>query len=111
MIGTKYYILTTESGKVIDSAHIATDIFPTVLEACGGNAEDYELDGKSILTELSGGEEQTHEYLFWELEDQTAVRYGKYKLVINGHVSWVGKVVFNPIRNKVISECLAVCGT
>lgn len=75
-----------ESGKVIDSAHIATDIFPTVLEACGGNAEDYELDGKSILTELSGGEEQTHEYLFWELEDQTAVRYGKYKLVINGRL-------------------------
>ncbi len=75
-----------ESGKVVDSAHISTDIFPTILEACGGNINEYELDGKSILKELSGGEKQTHEYLFWELEEQTAVRYGKYKLVINGRL-------------------------
>lgn len=76
----------TESGRVIDSHHIATDIFPTVLEACGGFVDEYELDGESILPMLLGGEEKTHEYLFWELEEQTAVRYGKYKLVLNGRL-------------------------
>ncbi len=75
-----------ESEKIVNSAHISTDIFPTILDACGGNTEEYEFDGKSILKELLGGEEQTHEYLFWELEEQTAVRYGKYKLVINGRL-------------------------
>lgn len=74
------------SGQIVDLAHISTDLFPTILDACGGNAEEYEFDGKSLLKELLGGEEQTHEYLFWELEEQTAVRYGKYKLVINGRL-------------------------
>lgn len=74
------------SGRVIDSPHIATDIFPTVLEACGGNENDYVLDGKSILPMLMGGEEITHKYLFWEMENQTAVRFGKYKLVLNGQL-------------------------
>ena len=74
------------SGKVIDSPHIATDIFPTMLEACGGNPNDYVLDGKSILPMLLGGKETTHKYLFWEMENQTAVRCGKYKLVLNGQL-------------------------
>lgn len=74
------------SGRVIDSPHIATDIFPTMLEACGGNPNDYVLDGKSILPMLLGGEEITHKYLFWEMENQTAVRFGKYKLVLNGQL-------------------------
>ncbi|MDE6412904.1 MAG: sulfatase-like hydrolase/transferase [Eubacterium sp.] len=74
------------SGRVIDSPHIATDIFPTILEACGGNPSDYVLDGKSILPMLLGGEEITHKYLFWEMENQTAVRCGKYKLVLNGQL-------------------------
>ncbi len=71
-------------GKVIDSHHIATDIFPTMLEACGANTNEYYTDGESILDMLLGGEEKTHEYIFWEMEGQTAVRYGKYKLVLNG---------------------------
>ena len=72
--------------RVIGAPHIATDIFPTVLEACGGNPEKYDLDGISILSELMGGGECLHDYLFWEMEDQTAVRKGNYKLVLNGRV-------------------------
>lgn len=72
--------------KVIDSPHISTDIFPTILEACGGNPSDYELDGHSILPMLLGGEEKTHDYIFWEMEGQTAVRHGNYKLVLNGQL-------------------------
>ncbi|MBQ9227955.1 MAG: sulfatase-like hydrolase/transferase [Eubacterium sp.] len=71
----------------IDAPYIATDIFPTVLEACGGNPEDYELDGQSLLPLLRSGEDCTHDYLFWEMEGQTAVRYKNYKLVINGKLT------------------------
>ncbi|MCH5198473.1 MAG: sulfatase-like hydrolase/transferase [Oscillospiraceae bacterium] len=72
--------------SVCENAHISTDIFPTLIEACGGDPAKFELDGISILSELKGEEEQLHEYIFWEMEDQTAVRYGRYKLVINGRL-------------------------
>lgn len=75
------------SPRTVDSPHIAADIFPTILEACGGNAADYELDGKSLLGMLQGEEDCTHEYLFWEMEGQNAVRYGNYKLVLNGRLT------------------------
>ncbi|MBQ3136524.1 MAG: sulfatase-like hydrolase/transferase [Clostridia bacterium] len=74
------------SQKVIDTPHIAADIFPTILEACGGDISEYDLDGKSLLPIIEGTECNPHEYLFWEMEGQTAVRKGKYKLVINGRL-------------------------
>ena len=63
------------------------DIFPTVLEACGGNIGEYSIDGKSLLPMLLKGEDCTHDYLFWEMEGQNAVRYGDYKLVLNGRLT------------------------
>ena len=74
------------AGRVIDSPHAAMDVFPTVLEACGGDVSRYTLDGESMLEMLLGGEEKTHEALYWEMEQQTAVRKGKYKLVLNGQL-------------------------
>ena len=35
---------------------------------------------------LLGGETHTHDYLFWEMEGQTAVRKGDFKLVLNGQL-------------------------
>ena len=72
---------------VFNSPHISTDIFPTVLEAAGGDPSDYTLDGESILPMLLGDKADTHEYLFWEMEEQTAVRWGRYKLVLNGRLT------------------------
>ncbi len=72
------------AGEVVDAPHIATDIFPTILELCGGNPDEYELDGISLKGMICSNEEAVHDYIFWEMEDQTAVRKGKYKLVLNG---------------------------
>ena len=72
--------------KTENAPHISTDIFPTVLEACGGNPDEYDIDGKSILPMLKNGDACEHDYLFWELEEQTAVRHGDYKLVLNGRL-------------------------
>ena len=35
---------------------------------------------------IEGTGDVLHEYLFWEMEGQTAVRKGRYKLVINGRL-------------------------
>lgn len=74
------------AGRVIDSYHASMDVFPTVLEACGGDPGQYELDGESMLEMLLGSEERTHEALFWEMDGQTAMRAGNYKLVLNGRL-------------------------
>ncbi|MBR0120898.1 MAG: sulfatase-like hydrolase/transferase [Clostridia bacterium] len=72
---------------VVDNPHIATDIFPTVLEACGGNPDEYPTDGISLMDMIENGSDCTHKYLFWEMEGQTAVRYGDFKLVLNGKLT------------------------
>lgn len=72
--------------RVVDTPHISTDIFPTLLELCGGNPEEYELDGISLVPMIENSGDSTHEYLFWEMEEQTAARKGKYKLVLNGRL-------------------------
>lgn len=72
--------------KVVDTPHIATDIFPTVLELCGGSCKCYDLDGISLVPMINGEAECEHDYLFWEMECQTAARKGKYKLVLNGQL-------------------------
>ncbi len=99
--------------KTVEAPYIATDIFPTVLEACGGNPSDYELDGKSLLPLIKNGEELPHEYLFWEMEGQTAVRYGKYKLVLNGRLTedeeqraeiWLSDLSTDPGESHNIAE-------
>ena len=72
--------------RVVDEPCISTDIFPTVLEACGGDTSPYALDGKSILGLLRNGGASPHDCLFWEMEGQTAVRRGDFKLVLNGRL-------------------------
>lgn len=72
--------------KTEDKPHIATDIFPTILEVCGASPDDYITDGMSLAPLLENKEADTHEFIFWEMEGQTACRYGKYKLVLNGRL-------------------------
>jgi arylsulfatase A-like enzyme len=73
-------------GQVIDEPCGAIDIFPTFYKAAGGREEEFRLDGKDILAVVSEQEASPHEYLFWEMDDQTAVRHGNYKLVLNGRL-------------------------
>lgn len=74
------------AGQVIHEPAAAMDIFPTVLEAAGINAAAYELDGRSILPLVTAGQPSPHERIFWEMEEQTAVRQGPWKLVLNGRL-------------------------
>jgi arylsulfatase A-like enzyme len=74
------------AGQVVNEPGAAMDIFPTLLTAAGVDLNQYELDGKNILPMVIEGKKSPHDSLFWELNEQTAVRKGKWKLVLNGYL-------------------------
>jgi arylsulfatase A-like enzyme len=72
-------------GRVLDGPACAIDIFPTLLAAAGGDPSAYEVDGRVLWPWLRGAEAGPPERdLFWELGQQTAVRRGRWKLVLHG---------------------------
>ena len=71
-------------GQVIDGVGTAMDVFPTFLRAAGGDLSEYELDGLDVMPMVAQGEPSPHDEVFWEMRDQTAVRRGKWKLVLKG---------------------------
>lgn len=73
-----------EGGQVVDDPAAAMDVLPTVLQAAGGNPDDYELDGVNLLPWLAEGATAPERTLFWEQNQQIAVRRGPWKLVLNG---------------------------
>ena len=74
------------SGQVLNEPGSAMDIFPTFLTAAGVDLNEYESDGKNILPMVIDGEESPHDSIFWEMNEQTAVRKGKWKLVLDGYL-------------------------
>ena len=71
-------------GQVISQPCGTMDVFPTLLSWAGGDPGRYALDGFALQDVLTQGGESPHEDIFWEMDGQTAVRHGKYKLVLNG---------------------------
>ena len=66
-------------GRVSDHLGYFPDVLPTVCEVAGVKVPD-DIDGISFVPELFGHGEQTqHEYLYWEINNQTAVRMGTWK--------------------------------
>ena len=84
------------AGQVIAHPCGAMDVFPTLLSWAGGDPSRYELDGFDLEKVLTQGAESPHEDIFWEMDGQTAVRHGKYKLVLNG-VLVEGEPVQDPV--------------
>jgi len=71
-------------GQVISEPIISMDFFPTLLKIAGGDPLSYRLDGLDILPVLTEKAPSPHDMLFWEMDKQTAIRKGRYKLVLNG---------------------------
>ena len=74
------------AGQVIDEPCAAMDVFPTLLSIAGGDPAKYELDGLDISDVLMNGGKTPHEEIYWEMEMQTAIRQGNYKLVLEGQL-------------------------
>ncbi len=68
-----------EQGRVSDHVTAFWDLMPTLAELTGAQAPT-EIDGISYLpTLLDCGEQQQHEYLYWEHKGGIAVRMGDWK--------------------------------
>ncbi len=74
------------AGQVLDTPCASMDIFPTFLKAAGGDVSQYEVDGMDILPYVAESEELPERTIYWEMGKQTAVRRGKWKLVLNGQL-------------------------
>jgi arylsulfatase A-like enzyme len=70
-------------GKTYDAPVISLDIFPTAVAAAGGTIpRDRVMDGVDLLPHILGHNSGApHDFLFWRMDDQHAVRRGKWKLV------------------------------
>ncbi|MCA9246806.1 MAG: sulfatase-like hydrolase/transferase [Planctomycetales bacterium] len=75
-------------GRVSDHLWYFPDFFPTVAELANASCPG-DIDGVSIVPELlgakaAGREQHQHEYLYWELGNQAAIRQGDWKAVKSG---------------------------
>ncbi|MBN1669854.1 MAG: sulfatase-like hydrolase/transferase [Kiritimatiellae bacterium] len=77
---------TVPAGQVLDGVGAAMDIFPTFLKAAGGDLAACEVDGTDILPMAAERKAPPQRDVFWEMNRQTAVRRGKWKLVLNGQL-------------------------
>lgn len=74
-------------GQVLDEPCASMDILPTILSAIETNYDKKQFDGVNLLPYLTEGEELEQRNIFFEMKDQTAVRSGKWKLVLNGRLN------------------------
>lgn len=72
-------------GQVSSGLAMTMDIAPTICAAAGAKPPaGYTFDGSDILPVALGKSSSPHEAIFWEQGKQSAVRKGKWKLVVNG---------------------------
>lgn len=85
----------SQRGSIVrDKAHII-DIMPTLLEAAGaaypkemGGEKITPMEGKSLMPALAGKPMPQRGALFWEHNENAAIREGDWKLVRTSHGPW-----------------------
>ena len=72
-------------GSTTDMVSGFQDVLPTLAELTGAQTPG-DIDGVSLLpTLLDTGQQQQHDYLYWELRNQQSVRSGPWKLYRNAN--------------------------
>ncbi|MGV9797947.1 sulfatase family protein [Mycobacterium sp. NPDC003449] len=74
------------AGQVLDEPVAAMDVLPTFATAARIPFDGADLDGRDIMGVLADGAASPHDVLMWEQGDQTAIRAGRWKLVLNGRL-------------------------
>lgn len=77
---------TIPAGQVIDQPLIAMDMLPTFLSWAGADVNDLEFDGADVSAVFSEHALLAERDLHWEQGGQTAIRRGRWKLVLNGQL-------------------------
>jgi arylsulfatase A-like enzyme len=70
-------------GQVVSTPLVALDLFPTILRAAGGSADDYRLDGVDLTDLLLGWCTELDHPIYWSFRNQHAVREGRWKLMLD----------------------------
>lgn len=70
-----------QNGIINNSLISTVDLVPTLMEAAGGNPQDYPYDGISILPVLKGKKEKVRETVYGEMGHSRTVIKGKYKYI------------------------------
>jgi len=84
--GIMHWPARIPAGQLLDSPYASMDIFPAFLQAAGGSPSRYELDGENLLLYVCDGKTPSERDIFWEMGQQTAVRRGRWKFVLNGQL-------------------------
>jgi arylsulfatase A-like enzyme len=69
-----------KAGSATDHLCYFPDVLATICELTGVPSTP-DTDGVSFAPTLLGGSQKEHEYLYWEIQGQTAVRMGNWKAV------------------------------
>ena len=74
------------AGMVYDEPVSSLDVVPTVMAAAGQDiAPEWGLDGVDLRPYLTGeASGPPHEALYWRMGEQSAIRQGEWKLVVEG---------------------------
>ncbi|MBO0991526.1 sulfatase-like hydrolase/transferase [Bacillus sp. SD088] len=75
-------------GQVSDEIGVMMDILPTFMSFADISFENEAIDGDSIVEMITKNGKSPHDQVFWEYNDQLAVRQGKWKLVLNGKLDF-----------------------
>lgn len=71
-------------GEVREQLAMNVDWFPTLVELCGLNDDNMEVDGKSLCPILDNSSaDSPHSVLHFDFGNQYAVRSGDWKLIVN----------------------------
>ena len=84
--GIMHWPAVIPTGQVLDAPCASMDLFPTLLTAAGGEITQYEIDGTDLLPYVCDGQAPATRPIFWEQGNQTAVRRGDWKLVLQGQL-------------------------
>ena len=80
------------------------DIFPTICEITGSPLPDRPIDGYSLLPLIESGKALSrHQVLYFQWEDQWAVREGKWKLIVKGRDT-TGKFSSHPQKEETMES-------
>ena len=83
------------AGQVVRGVGAAMDILPTILNWAGGSVPAG-LDGADAGAMITKNAPSPHEVIFWDYQNQSAVRAGDWKLIVNPP-SFPGE----PVRDKL----------
>ncbi|MEO0341430.1 MAG: arylsulfatase, partial [Bacteroidota bacterium] len=102
-----------QQGKITDHRSYLIDIMPTILDLAEADYPDqinqvpiHPLEGKSLLSVLKTGQGEAHPYMYWEHQNNCAIRKGDWKAVkVLPDTNWQ---LYNLAEDRIEANNIAV---